>query len=103
MAFHAGAAFVPCTSGLLRVDIKGRTLAAGWRANESITGSPVVGGGAVWTLDTGNGTLFALRESDGHEITHISVGTVTRFASPVLTGSKVLVGTMDGIIALSVR
>jgi len=93
---------VPCTSGLLRVDVHGRVLSRGWQADSSITGSPVVGGGAVWTLDTDSGTLHALRETDGRPLAHVSVGSVTRFASPVLTGSQVLVGTTSGVRAFQV-
>ena len=36
MAVDRGAAFVPCTSGLLRVDVHGRALSRGWQADSSI-------------------------------------------------------------------
>jgi outer membrane protein assembly factor BamB len=99
-ALHA--AFVPCTSGVLRVDVGSRTLRKRWQARASIQGSPVVGGGAVWTLDASRGTLYALSEASGAAMARASVGGVTRFASPVLTGSLVLVGTRTGVRALRI-
>jgi outer membrane protein assembly factor BamB len=102
MAYHDGAAFLPCTDGVLRVDINGRKLSRGWQSDGSINGSPVIGGGAVWTLDTGSGTLHALDESTGRSMATAEVGDVSRFASPVLTGNRVLIGTMKDLVALEV-
>jgi outer membrane protein assembly factor BamB len=96
------AAFVPCTSGVLRVDVGSRTLRKRWQAPSSVQGSPVVGGGAVWTLDASRGTLYALSEATGRTLARAGVGAVTRFASPVLSGSTVLVGTRTGVRALRI-
>jgi outer membrane protein assembly factor BamB len=98
----ARAAFVPCTQGLLRVQVGARTLTAGWRAPANVAGSPVLGAGAVWTLDNRAGQLYALDEGTGRTLSSASVGAVSRFASPVLSGSRVLVPTMHGITALSI-
>lgn len=103
MAYDAGAAFLPCTSGVLRVDVRGRTLSRGWQSSGSITGSPVVGGGAVWALDTDSGTLHALDQATGRSMVSAEVGPVSRFASPVLVDDKVLIGTNDEVVALLVR
>jgi hypothetical protein len=63
----------------------------------------VVGGGAVWTLDQSSGTLDVFDQASGAPITSAPVGPVTRFASPVLVGTRVLVGTTDAVVALTVR
>jgi hypothetical protein len=96
------AAFVPCTSGVLRLDVGSRDLHRRWQAPPSVQGSPVIGGGAVWTLDAANGLLLALSEDTGRALARTAVGQVTRFASPVLTGSLVLVGTMTGVQAFRI-
>jgi outer membrane protein assembly factor BamB len=101
MAFDAGAAFVPCTDGVLRVDVLPSTITRRWQAR-GIAGSPVVGGGAVWTLGS-NGVLHALDATSGRELASANVGDVTRFASPVLAGGRVLVGTTNGVVALTVQ
>lgn len=97
----AQAAFLPCTEGLLRADVSGRTLRAGWRAR-GVAGSPVLGGGAVWALDARAGDLYAFDEATGRQLAVHSVGSVSRFASPVLTGRRVLVGTLDGVTSLTI-
>jgi outer membrane protein assembly factor BamB len=101
MAYDDGAAFLPCTDGLLRIDIRGHTLVKRWRV--STNGSPVVGGGAVWSLDDSSGTLDVFDEASGAPITSAPVGPVTRFASPVLVGPRVLVGTTTAIVALEMH
>ena len=98
----ARAAFLPCEEGVRRIEVRTSSLAAGWRA-AGISGSPVIGGGAVWTLDTDAGVLYALDERTGRRIVHASVGPVTRFASPVLTGSLAVVGTTSGVVALHIQ
>ena len=101
MAYDAGAAFLPCTDGVLRVDISGQTLVKRWKV--STNGSPVVGGGAVWILDQSSGSLDVFNEASGAPITSAPVGTLTRFASPVLVGTRALVGTTNSVVALAVH
>jgi len=105
MAWDAAthAAFLPCTEGLLRVDVGASALRAGWRAGGDVTGSPVLGGGAVWAMDTDGGVLHVLDARTGATITTKRIGPVSRFTSPVLTGHTVLIGTLSGVTALSVR
>jgi hypothetical protein len=104
LAYDAGrrAAFVPCTSGLLRLDVGSRSLTRRWQAPTAVQGSPVVGGGAVWTLDATNGLLLALSEDTGRTLARAAVGRVTRFASPVLSGPLALVGTTTGVHAFRI-
>ncbi|HEX2805085.1 MAG TPA: hypothetical protein VHN80_02815 [Kineosporiaceae bacterium] len=97
----AQAAFLPCTEGVRRIEVRGRSLATGWQA-AAVTGSPVFGGGAVWALDVTAGDLHVLDAATGRPITSRHVGEVSRFGSPVLSGRAVLIGTMTGVRALSV-
>lgn len=101
MAYDNGAAFLPCTDGVLRIDIGGKTLVKRWKV--STNGSPVVGGGAVWSLDQSRGALDVFDEASGAPITTAAVGPVTRFASPVLVGTRVLVGTTNAVVALALH
>ncbi len=101
LAADGAAVFVPCTQGLRRFDTTASALRARWQAN--ITGSPVVGGGVVWALDTDNGSLFALDEKSGAEVAHIGVGDVTRFASPVVVPGVAVVGTRSTVVAITIN
>lgn len=90
--------YVPCTDGVRAVQIG---LHGGmhvlWHASSSITGSPVVGAGLVWVLDPGSGVLHALGVRHGGDRASVPVGSVTRFATPALSGRRILVGTTSGL------
>lgn len=93
--------FVPCSSGIQRVtiDIAGR-IHLGWRTATGANGPPVYGGGAVWSISTSTGVLYALSGATGGTLAQIALGPVPHFASPTLWGGLVLVGTMRGVAAV---
>lgn len=89
--------YVPCTDGVRAVRISARgIMTVLWRAAAAVTGSPVVGGGRVWALDVGAGRLHALDPRTGRTLSSTSVGAVTRFATPALSASRVIVPTKSG-------
>jgi outer membrane protein assembly factor BamB len=96
--------FIPCTSGLRQLQVSGNgtgaQVAVGWKAPYQVTGSPVVGGNTVYSLDPGGGTLYALDASSGAVRAKIYVGGASRFATPTLYQSTVFVGTMSGVVAI---
>jgi len=92
--------FVPCTDGLRQVQVgPGVRLTVGWQAPGQVTGSPVVGGHTVYSLDP-HGTLYALDIESGQVRTTVSVGRTSRFATPTLSGNHVFVGTLTGVVAV---
>lgn len=97
-AVDGSVVYVPCTDGVaaVRVDAAGR-MAVLWRADQSITGSPVVGGGRVWSLDVAAGVLHALDPRTGRPLAHVAVGAVTRFATPAIYGPDLIVPTTAGL------
>jgi outer membrane protein assembly factor BamB len=101
LAYADGAAYVPCTSGVTRVDVAGRTIRKRWQA-ASVPGTPVIGGNTVWALNPSGGTLYALDTASGKVVAQHQVGTASRFSTPVLSGGRVLVGTDAGITAVTV-
>ncbi|HEV2580249.1 MAG TPA: PQQ-binding-like beta-propeller repeat protein [Ktedonobacteraceae bacterium] len=95
--------FVPCVEGLREVQVgSGASLMPGWQAGGQITGSPVVGGHTVYSLDSAGGVLYALDSANGTVITTIGVGATSRFASPTISGNQVFVGTMTGVAAVTI-
>jgi outer membrane protein assembly factor BamB len=90
--------YLPCTDGVraVRVDGSGQ-LHVLWHASESTNGSPVIGGGRVWVLDTNAGVLHALDPATGSSTGQVGVGAVNRFATPALSGADVIVPTLAGI------
>jgi outer membrane protein assembly factor BamB len=90
--------YVPCTDGLraVRIDSAG-TMHVLWHAASNITGSPVVGGGRVWSLDTGSGRLYALNPTTGATVNSVAVGAVSRFATPAVYGRDLRIPTLSGV------
>ncbi len=100
----AGAvAYVPCEGGgMAAVAVTGDRLSVRWRGPGSAAGSPVAGGGAVWVADTGAGTLYELAPASGAIRQRIGLGSaLPHFASPSLSGSLAIIGTMSGVVAVA--
>ena len=100
-AAHGRVVFAPCTDGLRQVVLgsDGR-LRAGWRAPSVVTGSPVVGGGAVWALAPSAGTLYELAEGTGRILHTVGVGPTVRFATPALSAGLLVIPTKAGLTAV---
>lgn len=100
-AVDGSTVYLPCSAGLRAVRVgAGGNIEELWRTSSAASGSPVVGGGAVWSLDPAGGTLYALDPVSGGAAASIDVGRVSRFASPALWGDEVFIGTMSGVVAV---
>lgn len=94
--------FVPCTDGVMAVRIgPAGAMHILWQAPSAVTGSPVVGGGQVWSLDPAGGRLYALGVNYGVQHASIAVGAATRFATPALSGRRILIGTTTGLTVVA--
>jgi outer membrane protein assembly factor BamB len=101
-AVTGDAVFVPCADGLLRVDVGTDGVPRpGWHVPLHASGSPVLGGGAVWVPDYGTGTLLALDQASGRVLAQVATGPLPHFASPVLSGDRVLIGTTAGVTSFT--
>jgi outer membrane protein assembly factor BamB len=90
--------YLPCTDGLRAVRVDGAgAVHQLWQARASISGSPVVGGGRVWSLNTSDGVLHALNPANGRSEASVHVGAVSRFATPAIGGAVLYVPTLSGI------
>jgi outer membrane protein assembly factor BamB len=101
-AVDGATVYVPCPDGIQAVDIDaaGRVTVR-WQASVRAAGSPVIGGGAVWTIDTSAGLLYALDPATGAIRAQIPLGAVPHFASPTLAGDRVYAGTTTGVVAIA--
>ncbi len=70
----------------------------------ALDGSLIVGGGAVWVVDTDRGVLDALDDpATGTPRACIDVGQLPYFASPhTVVGEHAYLGTTSGVVAISV-
>jgi outer membrane protein assembly factor BamB len=75
----------PCTDGLRQIRAgPGARLEPGWQAPAGVSGSPVVGGHTVYSLDPAGGILYALDADQGSVRASAPVGQTSRFATPTL-------------------
>jgi hypothetical protein len=91
--------YVPCEDGVraVRIDAAG-AMHPLWRvASDTVTGSPIVGGGRVWALDPPAGVLYSLDPRTGALAGQVSVGATSRFATPAVSGADLLVPTLVGL------
>ncbi|MDQ4501509.1 PQQ-binding-like beta-propeller repeat protein [Sinomonas sp. ASV322] len=94
--------YVPCRGGLQQVTaVSPAGIHLGWRLPVRAAGSPVTGYGAVWVVDYETGDLYALDPASGSVRQHAQLGPVPHFATPTLSGGRVFVGTLDGVVALA--
>jgi outer membrane protein assembly factor BamB len=95
--------YIPCADGLRELQLgAGGKLANGWQAPSQVTGSPIVGGNTVYSLDPAGGTLYALNGATGSVRATVPVGTASRFATPTLSNTTLYVGTLAGIVAVNI-
>lgn len=95
--------FIPCTDGLRQLQlVAGAHLVPGWHAQEQVTGSPVIGGQTVYSLDPGGGVLYALNAATGKVRATLSVGETSHFAAPALSQQSIFIGTLTSIVAVGI-
>ena len=98
-AVRGSVVFVPCTDGLraVQIDSKG-TMHVLWHAAANITGSPIIAGGRVWSVDPDGGRLYSLSLATGRVQGSVAVGKTSRFATPAVYGRDIRVPTLRGVV-----
>ncbi|MDX6211240.1 MAG: hypothetical protein QOF82_327 [Frankiales bacterium] len=99
-AYYQGVVFAPCSDGLAAIAISGNRMHVLWKARSNITGSPIYGGGAVWTLDYRAGVVYGLDRSTGKVLRTVHVGETSRFATMAMVHGYLHVPTLTGVVAI---
>jgi outer membrane protein assembly factor BamB len=98
-AVNGNVGYLPCTDGVRAVQVTSAgQLHMLWHAADSVEGSPVIGGGRVWALDQTGGELYALNPASGQTMETVTVGETSRFATPAIYGSLLIVPTKAGVV-----
>jgi polyvinyl alcohol dehydrogenase (cytochrome) len=100
-AYLAPYIYIPCNNALYAVTQSGNTFSSAWSFPGVNATSPIIAGGAVLILDGGGSTLFALNPTTGAQITSVSTGGLTHFASPATGDGMVFVPGQNEIDAFS--
>jgi outer membrane protein assembly factor BamB len=101
LAYQAPLVFVPCTDGLVALQMNGNSFGTAWRSSSFFAGPPIVAGGAVWSIDTGSGTLNAFAPDSGRIIATESLGPVTHFATPSAGGGRLFAPASSQVVAFA--
>ena len=99
-AVNGNVAFLPCTDGIRAVSVSGDTMTVAWHTSSGASGSPVYASGTLYSAQ--GGSLSALDATNGAQRATIAVGSLPHFASPSLSGKTVLIGTLDGVTAVTI-
>ena len=106
-AYGSGVVYVPCPDGIHALAVQAGTqpkFTSLWNSTGFFAGPPIIAGGAVWTFDIYNGTLFALNPNSGALITSISLGSVgfvEHFTTPSVGDGLLLFAANETIYALN--
>ena len=93
--------YVPCNDGIqqVNVDLAHRSMSLGWKGPGA--GSPLLAGGALWTVDWNNARLYALNRATGAVMSGfpIAINPTPHFAAPSAALGLLLIGTNTGVSA----
>jgi hypothetical protein len=93
------AAYLPCSNGLQQIRVVGGRLVRGWQGAAAVTGSPIVVGSTVWSVQR-DGSLYGLDAGTGRRRALLQLGAASRFATPAASGNALFVPTLGGITAV---
>ena len=95
--------YVPCFgSGLAAVSTARDRVAIAWRSPSAVWGSPVLGGGALFVAQPYSGILYEVTPGTGRVTDQLHIASrLPDFVSPSLSGGLVLIGTLDGVVAVN--
>lgn len=95
-------AYLPCDGGIRAVDVDAQHVSVLWSADPSTAyDPPAIGGGAVWSMNSDAGVLYALDQNTGKVLAQVNVGPSPHFVSPTLAPGRAYVGTTTGVVAVA--
>lgn len=95
--------YIPCTDGLRQFTITaGPKVVPGWQAPQQVSGSPIIGGQTIYSVDSDGGVLYALNAATGQVRATLAIDATSRFATPSLSQDTLFIGTMTGVVAVTI-
>ena len=102
-AWSGDLVYVPCSDGLFAVRFSASALSVAWHADHPVLGSPIVSAGAVWAVEPGSGTLYALDPAAGRTLYSTRLtSSAMHFATPAATDGFVVVAAGRAVYSVSV-
>jgi outer membrane protein assembly factor BamB len=77
--------WIPCSDGLVALDVTESSINVAWKAPRPRLGSPIVAAGAVWAIEPDSGRLLALDLTSGAVLFDLNLGQARHFNTPAAT------------------
>ena len=97
-AVNGDVVYLPCADGTRAYRI-GNAVTPLWHAAHG-NGQPVLAGGRIWVAGFDTGMLYTLDPATGASVRQTDVGALPHFATPAVVGSKLFLGTMQGVAVI---
>ncbi|MBV9581660.1 MAG: hypothetical protein JO057_24035 [Chloroflexi bacterium] len=84
--------YMACRDGLVAIQVQGQSFSVIWHGPQFYAGAPTIAGDAIWTLDDGSTTLYALNPTDGSVLFQAAAAPVSNpphFLTPTADGGHV--------------
>lgn len=93
--------WVPCSDGLVALDLTESSISVAWRAPHPRLGSPIVAAGALWAIEPESGRLYALDLTSGAVLYDLSLGQARHFSTPAATEGFLVAPAGADVVAFS--
>ncbi len=93
--------WIPCSDGLVALDVTESSISVAWKAPNPRLGSPVVAAGALWAIEPDSGRLFALDLTSGAVLYALSLGQARHFSTPAATEGFLVAPAGADVVAYS--
>ena len=93
--------WIPCSDGLVALDVTESSISVAWKAPNPRLGSPVVAAGALWAIEPDSGRLFALDLTSGAVLYDLSLGEARHFSTPAATEGFLVAPAGADVVAYS--
>jgi hypothetical protein len=96
--------YAACQDGLYAIQVQKDGFAVIWQGPKFSAGAPILTEDAVWTIDDGTASLYALSRQDGSVLFRAPAGQGTNpphFLSPSAAGGRVFHSRGSTVVAYS--
>ena len=93
--------WIPCSDGLVALDVTESSINVAWKAPHPRLGSPIVAAGALWAIEPDSGRLFALDLTSGAVLYDLSLGQARHFSTPAATEGFLVAPAGPDVVAYS--
>jgi outer membrane protein assembly factor BamB len=106
-AAHTGSvAYMPCRDGLAAIQVQPSSFSVAWHGPRFNAGAPVITDTAIWTLDDGSVTLYALNPQDGSTLWQAPTAPVSNpphFLTPAAADGRLYYSRGTTIVAVGTQ